>query len=97
VSEDFDAVARHCWTMAQRVGAQIAELPMKVRERAFAGAEICLRAAGSEIGVAGTQLDSLIDLQMRAVRQIVADIDVSERRRRNQRTRDPTAGLQDGP
>jgi hypothetical protein len=77
VSKDFDAVTRHCWAMAQRIGTQIAELPVKVREVALAGAETCLRAAGSELGVAGQQLESLIDLQMRAIRQIVADLDVS--------------------
>jgi hypothetical protein len=78
VSNDFDATARHCWAMAQRVGMQIAELPIKVRERAFAGAEACLREAGSELGVAGQQLESLVDLQMRAIRQIVTDVDVGE-------------------
>jgi hypothetical protein len=76
VSEDFDAVTRHCWAMAQRVGTKIAELPVKVREVAFAGAETCLRAAGSELGVVDQQLDSLVDLQMRAIRQIVTDLDV---------------------
>ena len=79
MSDDFDATARHCWAMAQRVGMQIAELPMKVRERALAGAETCLRAAGSELGVADQQLDSLIDLQMKAIRQIVTDFDVAGR------------------
>jgi hypothetical protein len=78
VSEDFDAVTRHCWAMAQRVGIQIAELPIKAREVAFAGVEICLREAGSELGVAGQQLDSLVDLQMRAIRQIVTDSTLAE-------------------
>jgi hypothetical protein len=41
---------------SERVGIQIAELPNKVREAAFAGAERCLRAAGCELGVAGQQL-----------------------------------------
>ena len=81
MSEDFDAVTRHCWAMAQRVGAQIADLPVKVREVAFAGAEICLRAAGRELGVVDQQLDSLVDFQMRAIRQIVSDFDVSAARR----------------
>jgi hypothetical protein len=58
VSEDFDAVTSHCWAMAQRVGAQIAELPVKVREVALTGTETCFRAAGSELGVAGQQLES---------------------------------------
>ena len=35
MSKDFDAVTRHCWAMAQRVGTQIAELPVRVREVAF--------------------------------------------------------------
>ena len=47
---------------------------------AFAGAEHCLRAAGSELGIVGPQLDSLTDLQMKAIRQIVTDMEVSERR-----------------
>jgi hypothetical protein len=81
VSDDFDATAR-CWAMAQRVGTQIAELPVEVREVALAGAENCLREAGSELGVAGQQLDSIVGIQMRAIRQVVADLDVSGARRR---------------
>jgi hypothetical protein len=71
-----EAIAQHCWSMAQRVAIQIAELPIKGREAAFAGAERCFRAAGHELGVAGPQLDSIVDLQMRAIRQIVTDLDV---------------------
>ena len=82
--------------MAQRVGVQIAELPIDMRETAFAGAERCLRAAGRDLGVAGPQLDSFIDLQMRAIRQIVTDFDARERRRLDQRAYDLPAGLQDG-
>jgi hypothetical protein len=74
---DIDAIAYQCWAMAERVGMQIAELPIKVRENAFTGAERCLRTAGSELGVAGQQLDLIVGLQMRAIRQIVTDIDVS--------------------
>jgi hypothetical protein len=96
VSDDTEKMARHCWSMAQRVGMQIAELPIDMRETAFAGAERCLRAAGRDLGVAGPQLDSFIDLQMRAIRQIVTDFDARERRRPNQRAHDLPAGLQDG-
>jgi hypothetical protein len=74
--EDFDAVAHQCWAMAERVGTQIAELPIKAREVAFAFAERSLRTAGSELGVAGQQLDSIVEIQMKAIRQIVTDIDV---------------------
>ena len=75
MAEDADAVARHCWAMAERVGTQIAELAIETREVAFAGAERCLREAGSERGVGGQQLDTIVYLQMGAIRQIVADID----------------------
>jgi hypothetical protein len=75
--EDIDAATRQCWAMAQRVGMKIAELPLKVREVAFAGTENCLRAAGGDLGVVGEQLDRIVDLQMRAIRQIVTDVDVS--------------------
>lgn len=75
--EGTDAIAYQCWAMAERVGMQIAELPVEVREIAFAGTERCLREVGSERGVAIQQLDFIVNLQMRAIRQIVADIDVS--------------------
>ena len=92
VSDDTEKMARHCWSMAQRVGMQIAELPIDVREMAFAGAERCIRAAGRDLGVAGPQLDSIVDLQMRAIRQIVTDID-GQRDRRNQSAHDLPTGL----
>jgi hypothetical protein len=79
--------------MARRVGMQIAELPIDVREMAFAGTERCFRAAGRDLGVVGTQLDSIVDLQMKAIRQIVADMDESQRGRRNQSAHDLPAGL----
>jgi hypothetical protein len=69
VSDHIDAITHRCWAMAERVGIQIAELPVKMRETAFAGAERCLRAAGCELGVAGQQLDRIVDLQMKAIRQ----------------------------
>jgi hypothetical protein len=78
LSDYTETIAQH---MARRVGMRIAELPIDVRETAFAGAERCIRGAGRDLGVAGPQLDSIVDLQMRAIRQIVTDIDVSERRR----------------
>jgi hypothetical protein len=79
--EDIDAVTRQCWAMAQRVGMQIAELPLEVREVAFAGTERCLRSAGSERGVAHPQLDSIVKIQMSAIRQIVTDIALAQARR----------------
>ena len=91
MSDNTETVAQHCWSMARRVGLRIAELPVDMREMAFAGAEHCLRAAGSELGIAGPQLDSLTDLQMKAIRQIVTDIDVSERRGCGPRANDLSA------
>ena len=75
--DDAEKVAEHCWSKAQRIGIQIAELPIKMREVAFAGVERCLREAGRELGVAGPQLDSIVNLQMRAIRQIVIDIEAT--------------------
>jgi hypothetical protein len=75
-SQVIDAMAGQGWAMAQRVGMRIAELPIKARELAFAGTERCLRQAGNELGVVGQQLDRIVGLQMRAIRQIVTDIDV---------------------
>jgi hypothetical protein len=93
VSDNTEKVAQRCWSMARRVGMQIAELPVDMREMAFAGTERCFRAAGRDLGVAGPQLDSLIDLQMKAIRQLVTDIDVSERRGWDPRAHDlPAAG-----
>jgi hypothetical protein len=97
VSDDTEKLTRNCWSMAQRVGVQIAELPIDMREMALAGAERYIRAAGCDLGVAGPQLDSLVDLQMKAIRQIVTDIDVSDRRRRDQRADARPPLLQDQP
>jgi hypothetical protein len=97
VSDGTQTVAWHCWSMARRVGMQIAELPIDVREMAFAGAERCFRAAGRDLGVVGPQLDSIVDLQMRAIRQIVTDMDESQRGVTNQSAHDLPARLQTGP
>jgi hypothetical protein len=60
--EAFDTIAHQCWAMVERVGMQIAELPAKVREIAFAGTGRCLREVGSERGVASQQLDFIVNL-----------------------------------
>jgi hypothetical protein len=46
----------------------------------LAGTERCFRDAGSEQGVGGQHLESIVDIQMRAIRQVVADIDLSGKR-----------------
>jgi hypothetical protein len=78
--EDFNATTRHYWEMAERVGARIAGLPFKAGDAALAGTERCFREAGSEQGVGGQQLERIVDIQMRAIRQVVADIDLSGKR-----------------
>jgi hypothetical protein len=75
VSDDGDA-AYQCWAIVERVGIQIGELPMKARKTAFADAEHFLRTAGNAQGLTGQRLDMFVDLQMRAVRQIVTELDV---------------------
>ena len=72
MSEKIETTAQ-CWAMARRVGAKIAALPIGAREPALGNAKSCLRAAGSELGVAREQLDRIVDLQMWAIRKIVAD------------------------
>ena len=67
---DFDAATRQCWEMVQRVGVHRAELPLKKSYKPFAGAERCLRAAGSERGVVGWQLDCTVELKKKAIRQV---------------------------
>jgi hypothetical protein len=79
LSDDTVKTAERCWAMAQRVGAQIAELPIQAREAAFAGVERCFREAGRQLGVTGPQLEGVVDIQMRAIRQIVTDTDVGGR------------------
>jgi len=72
-----DETARyHAWGMAQRVGMYIEGLPLDKRDAALAVAENSLREAGKEI-ISGEQMDAFIELQMKAIRQIVSDIDVS--------------------
>jgi hypothetical protein len=99
VSENIDPMAQ-CWAMAERVALKIAALPTAARQTAFDGTERCLRAAGDERGVAGEQLDRIVDLQMWAIRQIVADID-SQRESASKvvdrETSPPNADLVAGP
>jgi hypothetical protein len=70
-----EAIARQSWGMAQRVGMQIAGLPQEEREPALAKAEISLRNTAVEMGIAGAQMDGWIDIQMRAIRGMVQQIE----------------------
>jgi len=72
-----EETAHHAWGMAQRVGMYIAGLPLDKRDAAFAVAENSLREAGQEMRITGEKMDAFIELQMKAIRQIVRDIDVS--------------------
>jgi hypothetical protein len=57
---------------------RIAESPLK-RAEAFSLAEQSLRASAGEKGIAGEQMDAFIELQMKAIRQMVLDLDVGGR------------------
>ena len=76
VPEDVEALARHAWGAAQRIGMQIAELPLDRREAAFATAERAFQQAARELGHAGERVDEFIKIQMDAIREIVTNIDV---------------------
>jgi hypothetical protein len=75
--ENAETIARQGWGMAQRVGMRIAGMPLEEREAALAIAENSLREAAKEMGIAGDQMNGFIELQMKAIRQIITDIDVS--------------------
>ena len=81
VPENIKAIADQALGMAQRVALRIAGMPLDKRESAFAIAERSLRESAKEMGVTGDQIESFIELQMKAIWQITTDIDVSGRPR----------------
>ena len=74
--ENAETIARQAWGMAQRVGMHIAGMPLEKREAALATAENSLRETAKEMGIVGDQIDGFIELQMKAIRQVITEIDV---------------------
>ena len=75
-TEDIDAFAKQTRDMAQRLGMQIAGVRLERREEAFAIAERVFRESAIGIGVAADRADAFTELQMKAIRQTVIEIDV---------------------
>ena len=73
---NVEEIAKKSWGMAQRVGMQIAALPLDKREEAFAKAKQSLEESARDMGIAGDQMDGFIKLQMEAIRSVVQNIDV---------------------
>jgi len=63
--------------MAQRVGAKIAELPPEKRQVALAIVEKSLRETVKKTNLTGPQADGFVELQMKAIRHFITEIDVS--------------------
>lgn len=76
VPKNLEEVASKLWGMTQRVGMQIAAKPQEQRTKAFTVAERSLRDMAKQMGIADGQMDGFIELQMKAIRQMVTQIDV---------------------
>ena len=76
IPKNAETIARQAWGMAQRVGMHIAGMSPEKRQAALAIAENSLRETAKEMGRTGDQTDEFIELQMKAIRQIISEIDV---------------------
>lgn len=74
--DEVERIAKHAWGAAQRIGMQIAALPLEKRAEAFAKCEDALRDSAEKMGIAGPQMEGFVKLQMEAVRGMVQNIDV---------------------
>ena len=73
---EADEVARAAWAAAQRIGMQIAALPIEQRAAAFAGVERGAHETARQMRLAGRPMDEFIDNQMKAIRGVVQSIDL---------------------
>ena len=71
-----DEVAKAAWAAAQRIGMQIAALPIEQRAAAFAAVERGAQDTARQMGLAGKPMDEFIALQMNAIRGVVQSIDL---------------------
>ena len=74
--KDVEVIAQTAWGAAQRLGMQIAAMPLNQREAGFKICENTLRETAREMGVAGEQMDGFIKIPMEAIRGMVQNIDV---------------------
>jgi hypothetical protein len=71
-----EEIAQKAWGAAQRLGMQIAAMPLHEREAGFGICERSLRETARDMGIAGEQMGGFIKIQMEAIRGMVQNIDV---------------------
>jgi hypothetical protein len=67
---------KQLWDMAQRVGMQIAGMPVEAREAGFKIAEREVRAIAGQMGIAADKVEAFVALQMQVIRETTEKIDV---------------------
>jgi len=75
IDEIANAIAKQLWGAAQRIGNEIAELPLDRRDAAFSACEKGLRQVAVELGLPADRAAGLIKIQMEAIRAMVTTID----------------------
>jgi hypothetical protein len=71
-----EEIAKKALGAAQRLGMQIAAMPLHERQAGYAICEKSLRETAREMGIAGQQIEGFIRIQMEAIRGMVQNIDV---------------------
>ena len=72
-----DDPAKKLWNMAQRVGVQIASLPIDKRDAAYEKVERVVREEARRMGIADEKIDEFGHVQMQVIRETVEKIDAS--------------------
>jgi hypothetical protein len=72
--ESVEAIAKLAWDSGQRIAMQIAVLPPDQQEAAFRQSVATMREAAKVFGMSDQQRDGWIDLQMRLIQGMVAEI-----------------------
>jgi len=76
VPEHLEEIARKGWGAAQRLGMQIAAMPLDKREAGFGVCERVFRETARGMGIDAEKMEGFIKLQMEAIRGMVKNIDV---------------------
>jgi hypothetical protein len=71
-----EEIAKKALGAAQRLGMQIAAMPLHERQADYAICEKSLHETAREMGIAGQQIEGFIRIQMEAIRGMVQNIDV---------------------
>jgi hypothetical protein len=76
VPKHVEEIAQKAWGAAQRLGMQIAAMPLHEREAGYAVCEESLCETARDMGIAGDKMEGFIKIQMEAIRGMVQNIDV---------------------